>query len=97
MECISDDDIENILDDGDSSKGKDPEKTDDVLEEEEKPVAKQQPATKVDALDIAWETLRGKEDEKSEEPMEKMDENETKRDEGVCVFRLEVVPWWRWH
>ena len=60
LEGISDDDIENIseTDDGDS-KG---EKT---ISEEKTAVSKQ--PTKVDALDIAWETLKGENKEMSKE------------------------------
>ena len=59
LEGISDDDIDDIETDDGDSKG---EKT----ESEEKIAFSKQP-TKVDALDIAWETLKGENKEKSKE------------------------------
>ena len=75
LEGISDDDIENILekDEGESKPEEEEQQKSDV---EEKPVAKQ--PTKVDALDIAWDSLRGEAEEK-----QKQEELPEKTDEGI--------------
>ena len=64
VEEISDDDIENILetDEGESKGDKAVER---VVEKAAAPAVVKQPS-KVDALDIAWESLRGEKEESVE-------------------------------
>lgn len=82
LEGISDDDIENILetDDGDSKGAK--------TGTEDKTAVSKQPA-KVDALDIAWETLKGGENkEKSKEKSLGLPDN-TDTEGTIMIAHLE--------
>ena len=82
LEGISDDDIENILDkDEGPPKVTEEKKTEAV---EEKAAVAKQPA-KVDALDIAWDSLRGEEEEKPVESVEKTEESELGKILGLSI------------
>ena len=88
LEGISDDDIENILETDDGAAKED--RTDKIekaekADREDKVAVSKQP--KVDALDIAWDTLRGENKEKSEDIPDNV---EAEGNQPLSFFRLSV-------